>query len=80
MSIFVGVTPQEVAYIEVAVREHLMNKGIDTSSYYIEARNVYLEDDGTITASLRITVDGVQIDRSTYMLRKEREDYFEVTE
>ena len=80
MTIFVGVTPQEVAHIENAVREHLMAKGVNTSRLEIEARNVYLEADGTITASLRITEDWMQVDRSTYILRKEREDYFEVIE
>jgi hypothetical protein len=78
MSIFVGVTPQEVAQIEVAVREYLMKGGMDTTYLQIEARNVYLEDNGSYTASLRIASHGVQAARSTYTLVFN--GIFEVTE
>jgi len=82
MSIFVGVTPQEVGQMEVSVREYLMNEGLNTSMLDIEARTarVYTENGRDIyEASIIVKgFHGVAAARSTYVFVKNEEGFFEV--
>lgn len=76
MSIFVGVTTEEVGQIETAIKGYLARVGVVSPSVKIEARNVYREDDGSITASVIVSDDWIVRYRSSYILEKVGESTF----
>jgi hypothetical protein len=82
MSIFVGVTAEEVGQMEDSVRAYLMQEGLDTSKLRIEARTarVYTEN-GQDIYEASIIVRGFSqapVARSTYVFVKNEEGFFEV--
>lgn len=83
MSIFEGVTEQEVGMMEDSVRAYLMNEGLDTSKLRIEARTarVYTENGLDIYEASVIVkgFPGVAVARSTYVFVKNEEGFFEVS-